>query len=646
MPAAMAELTSRWRAEALAEHAARFETRAAALVTSFETGAAHLATLRASQAAIGAEQARRARAVAGFCRSRPAPLDRPEHEVGAAAAATRATRPAALTPVSEWAVDELAVALQLTEASTTRLAVVSLDLVDRLPRTLDALEQGLLAWEHAVVLSEVVAPLDDEVRVLAEQRLLDRLGRKTPAQLRAAAHRVVQRLDAEAVSRRVAAALRERHVAVHPTGDGLGTLSVTDLPLPVLRAVEDALRRYADAGATPGDQRTRTQRMVDCLVDLVLRPGEHGLAPVQAQLTVVATVGTLLGTADEPGEVDGDLVPAEVVRRLAQSLGLLPADEPTGPEPPSPKPTNPEPTDGGPTGTEPTGIEPMSIESMDTESMDAGPTGTEVTGDEVTGDEVSGTGVINTRVTGDMANDPEPASTKESDPEAVSIGASNPEPTGPAATVGEPAVSPATAATTSGLAALLGVRTVTDTALAHRPHIALVDELTGQLLALTDAAGLRAGRALGPPPEADGYSPSDPLDRFVRLRDRRCRFPGCRQRPVRSDLDHTVPYPLGPTSADNLTCLCRHHHRLSHQAPGWMLRGLPDGGLEWTTPTGDVQVTRPPGFGTDDGLPPAGGPAAPLRAGSGTSRPDDRPPVAPPSDDTPPPPPDDGPPPF
>ena len=64
-----------------------------------------------------------------------------------------------------------------------------------------------------------------------------------------------------------------------------------------------------------------------------------------------------------------------------------------------------------------------------------------------------------------------------------------------------------------------------------------------------------------------------------------------------------MPWSAGPTSAANPTCLCRHHHRLSHQAPRWRLRGLPDGGLEWTTPTGQVRTTRPPGYGTDDDLP-------------------------------------------
>ena len=59
--------------------------------------------------------------------------------------------------------------------------------------------------------------------------------------------------------------------------------------------------------------------MADCLMDLVLRPGETDLPPVQVLLTVVASVGTLAG-GDEPGEIDGQVVPprwsASSLRRL------------------------------------------------------------------------------------------------------------------------------------------------------------------------------------------------------------------------------------------------------------------------------------------------------------------------------------------
>ena len=140
---ALDELTERWRAAAAGDGGARRTADAAArLSASFEAGALHLTELRAAQAMIGAQEARRARAIAAFCRSRPASLDRPDSEVGAAAAATRAARPSALTAVSEWAVDEVAVKLSLTESSASRIVVLSLQLVERLPDTLAALERA------------------------------------------------------------------------------------------------------------------------------------------------------------------------------------------------------------------------------------------------------------------------------------------------------------------------------------------------------------------------------------------------------------------------------------------------------------------------------------------------------------------------
>jgi hypothetical protein len=56
-----------------------------------------------------------------------------------------------------------------------------------------------------------------------------------------------------------------------------------------------------------------------------------------------------------------------------------------------------------------------------------------------------------------------------------------------------------------------------------------------------------------------GYRPSVALERFVRCRDLTCRFPNCDRPPEFCDIDHTIPYPTGPTHASNLKCLCRKH---------------------------------------------------------------------------------------
>jgi hypothetical protein len=56
---------------------------------------------------------------------------------------------------------------------------------------------------------------------------------------------------------------------------------------------------------------------------------------------------------------------------------------------------------------------------------------------------------------------------------------------------------------------------------------------------------------LGAPGPTDGYRPGAALDRFVRARDRRCRFPD------------------GPTDVINLVGFCVSNHRGKHQAPQW-----------------------------------------------------------------------------
>jgi hypothetical protein len=94
------------------------------------------------------------------------------------------------------------------------------------------------------------------------------------------------------------------------------------------------------------------------------------------------------------------------------------------------------------------------------------------------------------------------------------------------------------------------------------------------------------------PPE-QGYRPSAGLERFVRCRDLTCRFPNCDRPAEYCDLDHTLPYPLGPTHASNLKCLCRKHHLLKTFWTAWRDQQLPDGTVIWTSPSGHTYTTHP-----------------------------------------------------
>ena len=95
---------------------------------------------------------------------------------------------------------------------------------------------------------------------------------------------------------------------------------------------------------------------------------------------------------------------------------------------------------------------------------------------------------------------------------------------------------------------------------------------------------------LHPPGPSPHYRPSPALARYVKARDRHCRFPGCRRPAVNCDIDHLVPWPDGPTSASNTAALCRRHHRIKTHT-NWQVKALPGNTLQWTSPRGHTYLT-------------------------------------------------------
>ena len=76
------------------------------------------------------------------------------------------------------------------------------------------------------------------------------------------------------------------------------------------------------------------------------------------------------------------------------------------------------------------------------------------------------------------------------------------------------------------------------------------------------------------------YRPTTTLTEFVRWRDMTCRFPGCDAPAEVCDIDHTKPYPHGPTHPSNTKLYCRTHHLLKTFYTGllgWTDRQFPDG---------------------------------------------------------------------
>lgn len=100
------------------------------------------------------------------------------------------------------------------------------------------------------------------------------------------------------------------------------------------------------------------------------------------------------------------------------------------------------------------------------------------------------------------------------------------------------------------------------------------------------------------------YRPPAALAEHVRARDRTCRFPGCRRRAQRCEIDHVRAWcDGGETNAANLHLFCPRHHHLKHEA-GWAVRRLPDGTTRWLSPTEHTYDKPPDPYPVDSPVAP------------------------------------------
>ncbi|WP_322411766.1 HNH endonuclease [Microbacterium invictum] len=95
----------------------------------------------------------------------------------------------------------------------------------------------------------------------------------------------------------------------------------------------------------------------------------------------------------------------------------------------------------------------------------------------------------------------------------------------------------------------------------------------------------------------DQYRPTGAMVRFLKGRDKHCRWPGCRMPARKCELDHNHDAALGGrTEICNLCCLCQRHHSMK-QFTAWKVTQLHGGMMEWTSPTGRIHIDNPPGHG-------------------------------------------------
>jgi len=135
---------------------------------------------------------------------------------------------------------------------------------------------------------------------------------------------------------------------------------------------------------------------------------------------------------------------------------------------------------------------------------------------------------------------------------------------------------------------------------------------TFRCAATSDEHGTILG--LGHGTHTTSYQPGTRLRDLIATTWPRCSFPGCTTRTNTSgtrtggasttkpaatcDLDHTRPWPTGPTCSCNLTPLCRKHHGLKTHGRIAVETSTdptdPPGTLRWRLPSGREYTTSPP----------------------------------------------------
>jgi hypothetical protein len=268
-----------------------------------------------------------------------------------------AARHAGGSPEDEFAADELASELHLTPLSAAEQMHYSATVAQRLPRTFAALFAGRIHPVHVRIIEDETRILGDQDAAKADQILAEAAPGKTFGELRSAAHKLVLRLDPEAVRKRKEAARREAHVRRFREDSGNAGMVARELPSDeVLASWQHVEQRALDlrAAGMPGTLHDlRVRAYLDLLqerdsrdlpagsgaVEGVSAPdqpasdnGPGGPAPTPAAgpslaalLTITVPLATWQGRSETPGQADGfGLLDGDDARALAAAAARHP----------------------------------------------------------------------------------------------------------------------------------------------------------------------------------------------------------------------------------------------------------------------------------------------------------------------------------
>ncbi|QDG88573.1 HNH endonuclease signature motif containing protein [Pseudarthrobacter sp. NIBRBAC000502770] len=244
---------------------------------------------------------------------------------------------------------EVGCILAIGDRAAGALLAQSYALTTSLPRTLEALTEGTMSWQHARVMVDETATLSSKAATALEAHFLDpdapNAARGCPAgempayRFRHKARVWRERHHPESIEKRHAKGIEDRCLEFSPEQDGMARLSAR-LPADQAMAIWNRYTAIARGLQGRNEERTLTQLRADLFAATALRGGTgctgccgwngvgvdeagnppKGLADVQvprAEVLVTVPVFSLLGATDEPAMLDGyGPIPASMARDL------------------------------------------------------------------------------------------------------------------------------------------------------------------------------------------------------------------------------------------------------------------------------------------------------------------------------------------
>lgn len=236
-------------------------------------------------------------------------------EVSYAAPRNAVSEPERLLEAFEYASDEIRAALTLTRrAAEYRLGLAS-DVVERVPRVFELLDQGLIDVPRARVLVDGTSHVSQETARSVVSQLADVAPSLTTGQLRARLRRLCVEADPEDAHKREQTAFEDRRVVIEATEDGTANLYLLGLRLGDARAIGRRVNGHMfSLQKEDRSGRSHDQLRHDITRDLLL--GEAAAGGGQGLVDIHIPVSTLDG-GSQPAEIGGlGPVTAETARHI------------------------------------------------------------------------------------------------------------------------------------------------------------------------------------------------------------------------------------------------------------------------------------------------------------------------------------------